>query len=67
MIRSFAIFFCLVGFFVLALALASAPKTGDVEARETKISADGCVLREVALDQGYGVSRTVSRRICGKD
>ncbi len=66
MIRSFAIFFSLVGFFVLALALASAPQTGDVEASETKISADGCVLRQVALDEGYGVSRTVARRICDK-
>jgi hypothetical protein len=64
MIRSFAIFSCVVGFLVIILAVASTPQSGDVEARETPASVDGCQTREVALDQGYGVSRKVSQQIC---
>jgi hypothetical protein len=65
MIRTFAIFSCVVGFFVIVLAIASTPQSGDVEARETAATVDGCTTREVALDQGYGVSRKVSQRVCG--
>ncbi len=67
MIRTFAIFSCVVGFFVIILAAAGMPHSGDVEARETAISPDGCMTREVALDQGYGVSRKVSQRVCAAD
>lgn len=63
MIRTFAIFSCVVGFLVVILAAASM-HSGDVEARETVVSADGCTTREVALDQGYGVSRKVSQLVC---
>jgi hypothetical protein len=64
MIRTFAIFCCAVGFLAIVLAVASMPQSGDVEARETVGSADGCTTREVALDEGYGVSRKVSQQIC---
>jgi len=63
MIRAFAIFGCLIGFFVL-LAFVSAPQGGDVEARETNMSKSGCVTREVALDEGYGISRKMSQLVC---
>jgi hypothetical protein len=62
MIRTFAIFCCLLGFLAIVLAVASMPQSGDVEAREASV--DGCTTREVALDQGYGVSRKVSQQIC---
>ncbi len=64
MIRTFAIFSCFVAFLVIILAVAGMPQSGDVEARETAVSADGCMTREVALDQGYGVSRKVSQLVC---
>ncbi len=64
MIRTFAIFSCVVGFFAIVLAVASMPQSGDVEARETAASVDGCTTREVALDEGYGVSRKVSQQVC---
>jgi len=63
MIRAFAIFGCLIGFFVL-LAFVSVPPGGDVEAHETAIGKSGCVTREVALDEGYGISRKISQLIC---
>jgi len=63
MIRAFAIFGCLIGFFVL-LAFISVPQGSDVEARETNIGKSGCVTREVALDEGYGISRKISQLVC---
>lgn len=65
MIKAFAIFCSVIGFFVVALALASMPQSGEVEARENIGVNDGCATHEVALDEGYGVSRKVVQRVCG--
>jgi len=64
MIRAAAIFCCFIGFLAMMLAVASLPESGTVEARETTLAIDGCTTREVALDEGYGVSRKMSQLIC---
>ena len=54
-----ALGFCL-GLVLLAAAYFNAPVASPVEARESA----GCRVIEVALDEGYGVSRTQLRRVC---
>jgi hypothetical protein len=66
MIKAVAIFCGFVGFLTLMLAVAGLSQGGDVQARETVMSDDGCITQELALDEGYGVSRKLSQRICGK-
>lgn len=53
-----AIGLCL-GLFVLTMAYFTAP--GSVEARESD-----CTVKEIALDEGYGVTRTEIRAICAR-
>ncbi|MDB5508405.1 MAG: hypothetical protein JWL93_874 [Hyphomicrobiales bacterium] len=47
-----------------AFAIAG-PQGGSVEAREES-HAGSCVRQEVALDEGYGVSRIEIREICSR-
>ncbi len=63
MIRAVAVFCCVIGFIAILMTIAGAPQAGDVEAKETKVSGD-CTVREVALDEGYGVSRKISQQVC---
>ncbi len=48
---------------VLAAVFATMPPAGRLEARE-RTARVACHTEEVPLDQGYGVSRVVARRIC---
>jgi hypothetical protein len=63
-------FVSLLGLFIvcaiLAIAIGGTPRSGDVEARESdaSINAKNCHTEEIALDEGYGVSRKEVRRIC---
>ena len=52
--------FC-TGLLILGLAYFTAPGASSVEARE---GAAACHVQEVALDEGYGVSRTELRKVC---
>ena len=55
----------LVGAAALMAALyLNAPSSGPVEAREDK--AGGCPMAEVAVDEGYGVTLTMLRPVCGR-
>lgn len=48
---------------IMAGILATMPSAGRLEAREqTKLSP--CHTEQVSLDEGYGVSRVVERRVC---
>jgi hypothetical protein len=52
---------------ILAIAVTGSPSSGsDVEARASLMhDADAhCGTREIALDQGYGISRKVVQRVC---
>ncbi len=55
-----------VGCAIVAIAMAGAPRSGDVEAHEndTSARAENCRVEEVPLDEGYGVSRKELRRVC---
>ena len=64
----------IIGLAILAIAVTTGPQSGGVEARETNqhgvearaasMAKGNCSLQQVALDQGYGISRTVVRRVC---
>jgi hypothetical protein len=55
---------------IFAIAMLGASATGNDVARKDEApkaaSAAGCTLEELTLDEGYGVSRTVTRRTCTK-
>lgn len=55
--------------FATALAMGAfaiaGPQRGGVEARE-EAHGGNCVRQQVALDEGYGVSRIEWREICGQ-
>jgi hypothetical protein len=63
-------FVSLLGLFIvcaiLAIAMGGTPRSGDLEARESDaaVSAKNCHSEEIALDEGYGVTRREVRRIC---
>ena len=58
------ILFCLVvSALIITAIFATMPQSGRLEARERTVQSP-CHTEEVSLDQGYGVSRVVERRIC---
>ena len=61
MIKFFSTLSFCAGLLFLALAYFNAPGASPVEAAE---GASACRVMEVALDEGYGVSRTELRKIC---
>jgi hypothetical protein len=54
------------GIALIAIALIGTQPSASVEAREDRPQIEGCPLQEVALDEGYGVSRMVMRSICAE-
>jgi hypothetical protein len=63
-----------IGLAILAIAVTGGPPSSGVEARETSIHeavthaasapAARCATSEIALDEGYGISRKIVRQIC---
>ncbi len=53
---------------IFAIAMFGASATGDDVAPKTEPpkTAAGCIVEELPLDEGYGVSRTLMRRTCAK-
>lgn len=51
------------GFVLLATAYLNAPSAGPVQANEDHPQSN-CHMAEVALDEGYGISRTEIRSVC---
>jgi len=50
---------------IFAIALIGAPAGGSVAAREAAaVSAIGCHAEDIAVDEGYGVSRKISHTVC---
>lgn len=56
-----------IGLAILGIAVTTGPESSGVEARAASMTKGGCSLREVALDQGYGVSRKIVRKVCHFD
>jgi hypothetical protein len=52
---------------MLFAAYTAAPEAANVEGTIPDTFTEGCVIRNVALDEGYGVTRTEKRIICAKD
>lgn len=56
-----------IGFFagivLIALAIAAIPFSADAGAGEPKTDS-ACALAEVALDEGYGLSRKAVKPVC---
>ncbi len=48
---------------IIVALFATMPSAGQLEARERSARVP-CHTEQVALDQGYGVSRMVERRVC---
>lgn len=61
----------ILGFvFSLAVIFTAYMGTQDASVAETKAQAvldEGCVSENVALDEGYGVTRTETHIVCAKD
>ena len=53
-----------IGVALLAIAVTAGPQAGGVEAHAASVMNRDCSLHEVALDQGYGISRKVVRKVC---
>lgn len=55
-----------IGLAILAIAVTAGPQASTVAAPDVHaaMSASHCSLREVALDEGYGISRKVLQRVC---
>lgn len=52
---------------MLFAAYTAAPEAASVEGTVADTLAEGCIIRNVALDEGYGVTRTEKQIICAKD
>lgn len=58
------VLFCLVvGALIMTAVFATMPSSGRLEAHE-RAPHSPCHTEQVSLDQGYGVSRVVERRVC---
>lgn len=49
---------------LLAIAITAGPPSSAVEAHAASVVNHDCSTREVALDQGYGISRKIVRKVC---
>ena len=68
--RVASIFGLAVTFAVMFLAYSGTPEASNAEAQTAQmVEAQGktCVSREIALDEGYGVTRTETRLVCADD
>lgn len=51
---------------VLFAAYTVTPEAADAGSRADTSLGNGCVRREIALDEGYGVSRMETRLVCAE-
>jgi hypothetical protein len=57
-----------IGAAIFSIALIGAPSSGSVAGempKSTTTASAGCHIEEFALDEGYGISRKMSRTVCG--
>jgi hypothetical protein len=62
--KTVVLFAIAVAAMIVAAMIATMPSAGTVEAHENTIKTSPCHIEQVALDEGYGVSRFVTRRVC---
>jgi hypothetical protein len=62
-----------IGVAILAIAATAEPKADGLmlrassDARAMSVTKGSCAMREISLDEGYGVSRKIYRRVCRFD
>lgn len=61
--KTMILFALVAGALMLTAVFATMPQSGRLEAHERGIRSP-CHTEQVSLDQGYGVSRVVERRVC---
>jgi hypothetical protein len=61
--KTLILFALVVGALIMTAIFATMPQAGRLEARE-RAPQSPCHTEQVSLDQGYGVSRVVERRVC---
>ena len=61
--KTFVLFSLVVVAMTLVAVFATMPQSGRLQARE-RVARSPCHVEQVPLDEGYGVSRFVDRRIC---
>ncbi len=62
--KTLVLFAMAVLIMVGAAIVATMPSAGTVQARESSLKTTPCHTEQVPLDEGYGVSRMVVRRVC---
>ncbi len=62
--KTVILFAMAVAVIVGAAIVATMPPAGTVQAHESSLKVSPCHTEQVALDEGYGVSRMVMRRVC---
>lgn len=62
--KTLVLFGLVVVIIIGAAIVATMPSSGTVEAHEQTMKKPPCRTEQVALDEGYGVSRFVERRVC---
>ena len=57
-----------IGLTILGIAVTAGPQASGIAAPDIHARASaqptGCTIREVSLDEGYGISRKAMKRIC---
>jgi hypothetical protein len=61
--KTLILFGLVLGALIMTAIFATMPQAGRLEARE-RAPQSPCHTEQVSLDQGYGVSRVVERRVC---
>ena len=61
--KTLVLFSLAAGALIVAAVVATMPSSGRLEAHE-RTSQRPCHMEQVSLDEGYGVSRVVERRVC---
>ena len=65
MIKMISVFGAIAVIAIIIVAFAGVPKA-EVEALSSSSLTHDCTMQNVPLDEGYGVSRTVVRRVCAE-
>lgn len=68
MLKTFSVFSLIIGLLIAVALMSAAPETSGVAAQASEqVPPAGCVAHEVALDEGYGVSRKSVTFDCDKN
>lgn len=67
MLKTFSALGLVIGLMMVIALVTSSSETGKVEPQVNLRLSPGCILHEIPLDEGYGVSRKSVTMDCGKN